>query len=263
MFSNRFICTIVLLIFSIHILSAGMLPAPSSQDETALLLHQAREMIQQKRFEDAVALLQRLLPASDSKGDRARIHLLLSWAHLRSGNIDACEESLRPIFENQLHHHVDPADIEADLRFHYSKVKVEYWYVLGTTESVDEKLTKRVISRPAVKPRKKPLWPKILAGVVVVGMAVALVLVLSGSDRDEGSGWEGETGLVFENTSYFPVTIDVSTYTGEVPSRATRFIALHPGDYRLEVTQYSNTYVYFVQIRDGERTYFAFILSPN
>jgi hypothetical protein len=91
-------------------------------------------------------------------------------------------------------------------------------------------------------------------------LAVALVLVLSGSDRDEGLGWEGETGLVFENTTYFPVTIDISTYSGEVASRATRFVPLHPGDYRLEVTQYSTTYVYFVQIRDGERTYFTFTL---
>ena len=91
-----------------------------------------------------------------------------------------------------------------------------------------------------------------------------LVLLFSGSKQEEsGQGWEGDTGLVFENTSHYPVAIKISTYLTEVPGDTTIFIPLYPGDYRLNVTHLSSTYTYFVQIKEGARCYFEFIPSTD
>ena len=268
----RVVGAVVILFFSVHTLGWAFTTAPQPQDEMVLLLAQAREMIQQGHFKEAVAVLQRLLPQVNEKKTQARIRLFLCQAYLSAGNTGACEESLRAVFENQLNSHVEPGEMGADLRLTYGKIKAEYWYDIGAVESVEERMESRVIARPAKKPKKKRLWPKLLAGALLAGLVVAMIVVVSGDAGEKDmvvSGDEGEqenvtvSGLLFKNATNFSAQIEISGVNLLVASRRYEFIPLDPGGYNLYVTALGVLYTYFVEIRDGERTTFEFKPAPE
>lgn len=255
----RVVGTAVIFFFSVYTLGWAFSPVPQSRDEMELLVIQAREMIQQGHFHEAVTVLQRLLPRATGAKDQARIRLLLSRAYLSAGDAETCDESLRAIFEKRLHLHVDPAAMEADLRLAYDKIKAEYWYGLGSMESVEEKMEKRVIVRPAKKPKKKRLWPKLVVGAILLGAMVTLVLLFTGKKEvDPGEAIEGVSGLMFENTIIHPVSIEIGGVTSYVAGRTSVFVRLNPGYYLLSIFYFSFVYTDWIQIRESEHTHFVF-----